>query len=139
MLLNKTLAVLAICLAPVAGFAQQEPVFDSYEAMRAELDQLIMSREAKAVLLRFGGSSSMTEEELDTLQTRILDIYPYDFRHVAVIDRNEMENGFSQELYAYWTGLRYLYVLVLLHQREDVLVSINLRFNTDFYELFRDL
>jgi hypothetical protein len=133
------LAVLALCASPTFGVAQQEPVFESYDAMRAELDQMMMSREAKAVLLRFGGSSSMTEEDLDGLQTRIKDLYPYDFRHVAVIGRNEMENGFSQELYAYWTGLRYLYVLVLFHQRDDMLVAINLRFNTDFYELYKDL
>lgn len=139
MILRRLIAVLILSLTAAQALAQQAPVFENYDEMRSQLDELIMTRQIQKVMLRFGGPTSMTEDDLVQMEEKMHALFPYDFRHVAVMRRDQMENGFSHELYAYWTGLRYLYVLALLHQRDDELVSINIRFNTDVYKMFPDM
>ncbi|QGX98566.1 hypothetical protein EI983_09865 [Roseovarius faecimaris] len=115
--------------------AQETPVFKNYDDMRAQLDELMMSRQIAAVMNRFGGSSDLSAEQVEQLEARMRDMFPIDFKHVDVMRVDEMGGGWSQELYAYWTGLNYVFVTVLLHQREDNLVALNIKFNTDFYKL----
>lgn len=127
--------VLALMLAPFAASAQTEPVFKSYDEMRSVLDELMMTRQAARVMERFGGADEMNAQERADLEARMRDLFPLDFRHKSVVRVDPMENGWSQEMYAYWTGLSYVWVSVLLHQRENELVVINIKFNTDFFKL----
>ena len=130
--LTSIVASFLMLSATTLAQAQQEPVFDSYEDMRAQLDELMMSRQIGKLMNRFGGNSDIDDEGRAELENKVRAIYPYDFKHVDLLKRDEMQNGWSQELYAYWVGLSYIYVTVLMHQREDVLVAINIKFNTDF-------
>lgn len=120
------------CAAPMLAWAQQEPVFGSYEEMRATLDPLMKSREIKRMMLRFGGADEIEQEQLEQLETRVRAIISHDLEHVDMLMRQDMGNGWAQELYAYWGGLSYIYVYVLLHDRGDEFVVINIKFNTDF-------
>ena len=47
----------------------------------------------------------------------------------------ELENGWSQEVISYWTGVDYVYAYILMHDREDAFVAVNFRFNSDFSAL----
>ena len=116
----------------LAANAQEVPVFSDYDTMRAELDAMMKGREVKAALLRFGGADEMSDEDLDQLQARVRQIFPTDFKRVDLVKKDMMENGWSQELYAYSIGLNYLFATVLLHDRGDTLVAISFKFNTDF-------
>lgn len=127
--------VLGMGLMPIAAQAQQQPVFSSYDEMRSILDELMMSRQVGRVMERFGGADEMGPEERANLETRMRELFPLDFRHKSVVRVDPMESGWSQEMYAYWTGLSYVWVSVLLHQKENELVVINIKFNTDFFEL----
>jgi hypothetical protein len=69
------------------------------------------------------------------LDAQVEQLYPQDLEHVAVIRRVAHENGFSQELLAYWTGTAYLYAYVLFHEVDGQVVAINFRFNSDFSTL----
>ena len=124
---------LAACLATPA--VAQDPVFDSYDAMRAEMDALLMRRDIQPLMLRFGGADQMTQAQLDQLDTQVEQIFPQDFENVVLLRRTALENGFAQEIVAYWTGLSYVYAYVFYHERDGRVVSINYRFNSDFNAL----
>lgn len=133
--LGAAVFVLGFGLSAPGASAQETPVFKDYDEMRAQLDELMMTRQIAAVMNRFGGSSDMTQEQTQQLEARVRDMFPIDFKHVDLMRKDEMGGGWSQELYVYWTGLNYVFVTVLLHQRDDNLVALNIKFNTDFYKL----
>lgn len=126
----------ALCLMLAApASAQQDSIFDSYAAMRAEMDALISSRRIEDLMLRFGGADEMTVQQLRSLDAQVEQLYTQDFRHVEVIRSVAHQNGFHQELLAYWTGTAYLYAYVFYHQTEGKVVSINFRFDSNFAKL----
>ncbi|MDA7430789.1 hypothetical protein PGB28_20195 [Primorskyibacter aestuariivivens] len=128
------LALLTGLLTAVAVSAQDDvPIFDNYLSLRAVLDAQMKNRDIAEVMTTFGGSSP--PEELEALEARVREIFPRDFENAALLRRNEMENGWRQELIAYWTGIDYIYVYLLLHDRDEGLLSVTMRFNTDFDEL----
>ena len=125
-------AILATaCFLLPARAELPDSVFRDYDHMRSTLDELMMGREIEAVLRAFGASDEMSDQELTTLEQRVRDIYPFDFRHVDVLKADDMGNGWRRELYAYWAGISYIYATVLFHQRDGELVAISFKFNTD--------
>lgn len=125
----------ALTLACAQGAAAQDGVFRSYDDMRGNLDRMMMSRDIKEVMLTFGGADEMTIQQLDDLQARVRQIFPEDFTEVTLVRRNELQNGWAQELIAYRTGLAYIFAYVLMHQTSDALVAVNFQFNSDFNAL----
>ena len=112
-----------------------ESIFRDYDQMREVLDKLMMTREIEAVMRAFGASDEMSDEQLESLETRVRDIFPYDFRHVDVLKTDDMGNGWRRELYAYWAGTSYIFATVLFHDRDGELVAIEFKFNTDIDDL----
>ncbi len=110
-------------------------VFDTYAELRVELDGLIMSRQISALMLEFGAGDEMTPEELADLEAQVQRIYKTDFKTVDLMRRQELENGWRQELLVYSVGLDYIYAYVLLHKRAEDMVAVNFRFNSQFHEL----
>lgn len=128
--------VFAILLTALPATAQdQASIFKNYDDMRARLDRMMLSRDIADVMLAFGASDEMTQEELDDLETRVRSIFSSDFDHVDVLKRDDMGNGWARELYAYWGDSGYLYATVLMHKRPEVLVAIEFKFNTDIDDL----
>lgn len=129
----------AVLMSAGTGHTQQSdagvPIFDNYLSMRATLDSMMKNRDIAEVMTSFGGPSTSPADELEALERRVREIFPQDFENAALLRRNEMENGWRQELISYWTGIDYIYVYLLLHQRDEGLLSVNMRFNTDFDEL----
>lgn len=128
-------ALSSLLSALSADAQEQDAIFADYNAMRSEMDRLIQKRNIQDLMLRFGGADEMTIQQLDNLDAQVDRLYPDDFQNVAVIRRVTLENGFSQELLAYWTGYSYLYAYVFYHDRGDEVISINFRFNSDFATL----
>ena len=114
----------------------QDGVFRDYEHLRSTLDPLMKSRQIADVVKQFGGSDEMTPEQLRSLGERMRTYYKKDFDEVALVKRAELANGWRQELLAYWTGYSYVYVYMLLHQRDDEIVSVHFKFNSDFNEVY---
>ncbi|MDJ0823715.1 MAG: hypothetical protein QNJ09_18145 [Paracoccaceae bacterium] len=125
--------VLALVMAVPA--AAQDAVFDSYDALRDKLDSLMMAREIEELMIAFGGADEMTIQQLQNLDMQVEGIYPENFTDVAIIRRTAHENGWRQELLAYWTGLSYIYAYVLVHDTGQNVIAVNFRFNSDFAEL----
>jgi len=132
MYLRYLIVIAMLGFAPAQAQTDEQPIFKSYEEMRNTLDTLMMAREMEQVMRKFGASDEMTDEELKSLEARVRTIFPGDFRHVDLLKRDDMGNGWAQELYAYWGGLSYIYVAILMHDRGSEIVSINFKFNTDF-------
>jgi hypothetical protein len=129
-ILSATLAI----MAPQQLTAQDapQPIFDSYAEMRATLDDLMSKRQIADLLTRFGGADEMSLQDMTGLETQVRNLFPEDFENSAVMIRQDLENGFAQEMIAYWTGTAYIYARVLWHERPDgVVVSINMTFNSN--------
>jgi hypothetical protein len=126
------LALFAWVPQALSAQTEGEAVFASYDDMRATLDDLVSKRNVADLLTAFGGADEMTPQDMFVLETQVRNIFPDDFENAAVMIRQEMENGFNQDLIAYWTGVAYIYVRVLWHQRpEGGVVAINMTFNSD--------
>lgn len=132
-MIKRFLAVIFCVLS--TGALAQDGVFQDYKQLRSVLDPLMKSRQISSVLRQFGGSDEMTPEELAALDERMQTYYKQDFKEVALIKRVDMIKGWRQELLAYWVGYKYVYVYMLLHQRDGEIVSINFKFNSDFDEI----
>lgn len=96
--------------------------FRDYDAFSETVDKRILKRQFGALI------QAMSQTPLSLAQVQQMDAqtrrgFPEDFTHHAVMRREEMENGFSHEVRAYWTGETYLYVYFLIHEREnDVMI-----------------
>ncbi|MGY3436890.1 MULTISPECIES: hypothetical protein [unclassified Marinovum] len=132
--LPRLLLCLTVLITPHMALAQGAVSFyDNYLALRARLDPLIMSRSIAQALPAFGDVSEAAE--LAALEGRVREIFPVDFENVALIRRVDLEHGFRQELIAYWTETSYIYVYLVLHQRDDGLLALAFTFNSDFDDL----
>jgi hypothetical protein len=130
--LTALMLVAALFASPLRAQTQDEPVFASYEEMRATLDNLMSKRQIADLLTAFGGGDEMTPQDMAVLETQVRNLFPADFENSALMMRQEMENGFAQDLIAYWSGTGYIYARVLWHQRPGgEVVSINMTFNSD--------
>lgn len=133
--IGATVLAFGLALAGPGASAQETPVFRDYDDMRVQMEDLMKTRQIAKLMNRFGGSGDMTAEQTEQLEEKLRRMFPVDFKHVDLMRVDEMNNGWRQELFAFWTGLDYVFVTVLLHQREDSLVALNIKFNTDFYRL----
>lgn len=126
------LSLLVVSPGPVSAQQEVAPVFDSYEDMRGTLDTLMSKRRIADLLVAFGGGDEMSPQDMAALEAQVRNIYPGDFDSNALMMRKEMQNGFNQDLIAYWSGTGYIYVRVLWHARPsgDV-IAINMTFNSD--------
>jgi hypothetical protein len=69
---------------------------------------------------------------MTVLETQVRNMFPDDFENAATMMRQEMENGFSQDLIAYWTGIAYIYARVsVAPAAQGDVVAINMTFNSD--------
>lgn len=126
----------ALVLTSLPATAQESSsIFKDYNAMRDTLDTMMKSRDIADVMLAFGASDEMTQEELDKLETRVRGIFPVDFIFVDVLKSDNMGNGWLRELYAFWGPGGYIYATVLMHKRPEALVAIEFKFNTDIEPL----
>ena len=134
MRLLKALPLLCLLLAAPPAAAQPEETnrFASYADMRAVLDDLVSTRRIVDLLLAFGGGDEMPRADMAAVETQVRMLFPSDFVNSSVMIRDDMKNGFRQELIAYWTDLSYIYVRILWHERpEGGVVAINMTFNSD--------
>ncbi len=128
--------VLIIIVALFSAMPALAEEFSSYEEYQSFLDKKMKNREFSTVIRDFGGADEYTEQELARIQTQLRDVVPYYLTNAAVIKRVELENGFSQELRAYWNDMKsYVYFYALLHERDDDLIVIQFYLNTNPEEL----
>lgn len=131
-----TAIIFAALLTALPATAQDRAsLFKNYDDMRVKLDGMMMTRNIADVMLAFGASDEMTQQELDDLEKRVRAIFDTDFDTVDLLKRDDMGNGWARELYAYWGDSGYLYATVLMHKRPEMLVAIKFKFNTDIDEL----
>lgn len=125
---------LGLCLPPVNASAQgpDTAVFAGYDQMRAQLDDLIFKRRIADLLTVFGGADEMSPQDMTALEAQVRRLFPEDFTTASVVQRQQMLNGFAQEMIAYHNGNAYIYVRVLWHDRgPGDFVSINMTFNSN--------
>ncbi|WP_170413244.1 hypothetical protein [Ruegeria atlantica] len=128
-----TLVVALFCATP--ALAEN---FSSYEAYQSILDKKMKNREFANVVREMGGADEYSEQELARIQIQLREVAPYYLTNADIVKRVELENGYSQELRAYWNDKNsYIFLYALLHQRDDGLVPIQFYINTSPEELLK--
>lgn len=122
---------LLLPLAAQAQVAERDSVFASPDAFRDYVGSHMMDRDFIPMIQRLGGRDEYTKEQLGQVNTQLLTAFPRDFENKAVVRVTEMDGGFRQEAYAYWTGLSYAWFYALLHDRGSDVVVIQFTVNTD--------
>jgi hypothetical protein len=74
-------ACAALFASPLRAQTQDEPVFESYEEMRATLDDLMSKRQIADLLTAFGGGDEMTPQDMTGLETQVRNLFPEDFEN----------------------------------------------------------
>ena len=130
------LIVLALGL-PVSAFAQDKSggFFQDYDEMRQVLDRLVLDRSINEMMVEFSSEDAMSVPDRIALEAQVRGLFPDPLSNVAIMQTSEMENGFSQQFLAYWDGAnRYLYIQLLLQERDGRLLVIHLGLNSDIVE-----
>ena len=128
--------ILSIVVAIFLAMPVLAQEFSSYEEYQSYLDKKMKNREFSTVIKDFGGADEYTEQELTRIQTQLRDIVPFYLTDARMLKQVELENGFSQELRAYWNDKNsYIYFYALLHERDDDLLVIQFYLNTNPEEL----
>lgn len=131
----KTLALAALVM-PLPAIAE-DSVFGSYDAYSAYVDTHMMSRTFIPLVQQLGGRDEYTKEQLNNINAQLMRAMPFDFTKTAVLRRDDLGNGFSKELRAYWSKeLNYSYFYAFLHDRGDKLIVLRFALNTNEEELF---
>ncbi|QBY00554.1 hypothetical protein E2K80_07220 [Rhodophyticola sp. CCM32] len=124
----------ALCLSPLTTLAQSQipGVFRDYQTMRGVLDELVNSRSIILLMEAFGGAGEISPQDMIALEAQMRSVYPSDFIDHALMREAETAPGFRQQLIAYWDqDYKYVYVHLVLHDRGDELVAIQMSFNSD--------
>ncbi len=125
------LAAAMLIWTAAAPARAESGVYADYTALRETLDTLMTERSVAALLEAFGGADEYTAEQLAALEVQMKNVYAEDFENKAMVRVVELENGFRQEMIAFWTGIDYVYVYLFLHQREADILAVHMSFNSD--------
>ena len=126
------LAIVTINLAaPSAAQENPESVFRDYDHMRSIMDDGMMNQNIVMLMRAFGASDEMTADELQSLEAQVKALFPRPLDTVEVMKSEKLGDHWTREMYVYYSGINYIYALVLFHTRPDAVVAVNFKFNTD--------
>ncbi|MEX3015178.1 hypothetical protein [Gymnodinialimonas hymeniacidonis] len=129
------LALLATQASAQTGLATPG-VFENYNAMRAEVDPLVSDLRIQTLLPRIADTSQMDTGEIMALEIQMRNALRDPLTEVEVMMLSPLENGFRREILAYHDGgTGYLYLLLMIHEREDDLVVLHMLMNTSLAPL----
>lgn len=112
-------------------------IFKDYNDYRSFADPLILERNFVPLVKALGGEDEYTDEQLDRLEMQLLVALPKNFSDVAVVKRVELEEGFSQEMRAYWNSNNsYVFYYSFLQQRKDGLIVLKFKINISSEQIF---
>lgn len=127
----KAIFIVLSLLIPSSLLAQErDSVFSTYEAYSGYVDEMIMGRDFKPLIMVLGGRDEYTKEQLATVNGQLLAAFPSDFEHSTIFREENMGGGVIQEARAYWTGERYAFFYAVIHIRENDVVILNFNLNS---------
>ncbi len=111
--------------------AYADEAFQTYSDFEQYVDKRIKNREFSTVISRLGGADEYTKQQLQMIQNQLRDVVPFYLTDVAIVKRIELENGFSQEMRAYWNkDNSYLFLYAFLQERNDGVIVLQFSMNT---------
>ncbi len=139
-MLRRIFAALVLAIAATQASAQSglanPGVFESYEAMRAEIDPLVADLRIQTLLPRVADTSQMDTGEIMALEIQMRNALRDPLTEVELMMLAPLENGFRREILAYHDGgTGYLYLLLMIHEREEDLVVLHMVMNTSLSPL----
>ncbi len=111
--------------------------FDNYEAMRAELDELIRDRRVTQMLERFSYVPEGERQNFMALEMQVRNLMPNPLTNSYILAERDYGNGFRQQVLAHHddaTG--YLFTRLMIHDRgEGALMVVQFATNTNPFQM----
>ncbi|SHK11685.1 hypothetical protein SAMN05444000_11956 [Shimia gijangensis] len=134
------LAIIVGLFLPTFAAAQvSDSTFRDYAEFSAFVDTHSQSRDITKLLTVLGGRDEYTKEQMANLQAQVFNLYPDVLPNKTIFHENDLGGGVRQEVRAYWTGLSYLYLYFLLHERDDALIVLRFAFNSSAEKIMENL
>lgn len=128
-----TLATLSLA-APVRA-EDRDSFFRDYADFAGFADRLVTTREWTPFIQRMGGRDEYTPEQLKGLSDRFDAIFPVNFTNLTVFLDEDLGGGMRRQVRAYYGPAGYVFLYVIMHQRDDALVVLNFSLNTEVKEI----
>ena len=110
------------------------PLFETYDDAIDLLDEFMFQRRMSDMLGVFfvmpDSQSRLQEAQLRAVTTQ-------NFKNVDTVLRTETAPGWTQEVRAYWTGDNYVFVAVMVHEREDGFLVLDVKLNNSWADMRR--
>jgi len=127
----RILWIALVLMLPTAALSQQrDSVFSNYQAYSDFVDTMVKKRDFIPLIQVLGGRDEYTTEQLNSVNERMLAVFPLDFENASVFNKRDLGGGVIQEGRIYWTGEQYAYFYAILHIRENDVVVINFNLNS---------
>ncbi|WP_170514151.1 hypothetical protein [Ruegeria atlantica] len=124
---------LSVCAAPVIA----DDLFASYEDYASFVDAKMKNREFSNAIKGLSSKTQIVPQEVEKVHNQLREVIPYYLTNADVVKRVELENGYWQEMRAYWNGKgSIIYVYAFLHERDDGLAVLHIALNTNSEVIF---
>jgi len=139
MLRPLVLALSLVCAAP--AIAQDVPgTFPSLDAYDDVVSAGLVGGDFMALIGALADLAPLTEQNRINLANEMAATWAGDYTNTALVLREEMENGFTKEVRAFWTDTdNYGYYFGLLHNRGDEVRVLQFGFNATLAEVLSSL
>ena len=110
------------------------PLFETYDDAIDLLDEFMSQRRIADMMgVFFGLPDSQSRPHEAGLRAATTQHY----ENVDTVLRTETAPGWTQEVRAYWTGQNYVFVAVMVHEREDGFLVLDVKLNNSWADLRR--
>jgi hypothetical protein len=94
--------------------------FANREDMMSFVDEHMLQREFGPLIRRLDGGGEYSDDDINKVATNLRHIYPQDFTSADRIRYREMDNGFYEEVLAFWRpGGKYIFLYIFSHEASD--------------------
>ncbi|MEW2916261.1 hypothetical protein AB1A64_04240 [Ruegeria sp. ANG10] len=112
-------------------------LFASYDDYASFVDAKMKNRDFYNAINRLASESQIEPQEVRTFHNQLRKALPYYLTNADVVKRVELENGYFQEMRAYWNDKgNIIFVYAFLHERDEGLAVLHIALNTNSIAIF---
>ena len=108
------------------------PVFDTLEEALQQVDEFMMNRD---ITQMFELLFNMPEAQFRQYEAQLRAVRNSNHKHADTISQTETTADWTEIVRAYWIGSQYVFAGMIIHERSDGFVILDLTFNTSYAQL----
>ncbi|AJE47367.1 hypothetical protein [Celeribacter indicus] len=131
-------AALLAALALAAPMAAQDrldgyPLYDDRRAMIRTLTDLATAGDYPGLIRALSGTRAYSEAEVTSLAEKLDTIYGPSLDRSDILYHRELSGSWVEEVLAFWPagGTDYFYINIVSHKREEGIIPVWWRYNSD--------